>query len=194
MNYYELLEISPEATKEELKKQYHFLSRKYHPDKNNGEDNHFKKIKEAYDVLYDDTERKKYDIQLLFGDIQFTEEDIILLNDYYNKLINSNEFKLMKLLYDSIPKNVKTNIWNKFKNRIGKSIVKAQKSIDIRKLYNDEVINLFIKSDDYKNHILKVLYLFTNNGNYYLFMRYNYNSFKVDNITCTLTINFFIRE
>ena len=75
MNYYDLLELSSEATKEEIKKQYHSLSKKYHPDKNNGEDTQFKKIKEAFDVLYDDEERKKYDIQLLFGDIQFTEED-----------------------------------------------------------------------------------------------------------------------
>ena len=79
MNYYDLLELSSEATKEEIKKQYHSLSKKYHPDKNNGEDTQFKKIKEAFDVLYDDEERKKYDIQLLFGDIQFTEEDIVLL-------------------------------------------------------------------------------------------------------------------
>jgi len=194
MNYYDLLELSSEATKEEIKKQYHSLSKKYHPDKNNGEDTQFKKIKEAFDVLYDDEERKKYDIQLLFGDIQFTEEDIVLLDRYYNKLINSNEFKLMKLLYDSIPKNVKTDIWNKFKKTKQLSIVKAHKSIDIRDLYHNETVNLFINSEDYKNRKLKILYLFTNNGIYYLFMRDNYNSLKVDNITCTLTLNFFIRE
>lgn len=95
MNYYEILEIKNDATKEEIKKKYHLLSKKYHPDKNNGIDEHFKKIKEAYDILYDDEMRKKYDIQLLFGDINFTEEDIELLDKYYKKLINSQEFKLL---------------------------------------------------------------------------------------------------
>ena len=52
MNYYDLLELSSEATKEEIKKQYHSLSKKYHPDKNNGEDTQFKKIKEAYNIAH----------------------------------------------------------------------------------------------------------------------------------------------
>lgn len=193
MNYYELMELNSDASKEEIKKKYYFLSKKYHPDKNNGEDAQFKKIKEAYDVLYDDDERKKYDIQLLFGDINFTEEDIYILDRYYNKFINSKEFKLMNLLYNSIPNNVKSDIWNKFKKTKQQYIVKAHKSIDIRELYHDETVNLFINSEDYKNAELKVLYLFTNNSVYYLYLRDNYNSFKIDNVNSILTLNFFIK-
>ena len=89
---------------------------------------------------------------------------------------------------------VKTDIWNKFKKTKQLSIVKAHKSIDIRDLYHNETVNLFINLEDYKKRKLKVLYLFTNNGIYYLFIRDNYKSLKVDNITCTLTLNFFIRE
>lgn len=192
MNYYEILEIKNDATKEEIKKKYHLLSKKYHPDKNNGKDEHFKKIKEAYDILYDDEMRKKYDIQLLFGDINFTEEDIELLDKYYKKLINSQEFKLLKLLYNSIPQNVKTDIWNKFKKVSKKQIVKANKSIDIRYLFHDEIINLFIKKDDYINKKLKILYIFTNSGTYYLFLRERYPKLIIDNLNCFLTINFYI--
>ena len=191
MNYYDLLEISSEATKEEIKKQYHSLSKKYHPDKNNGEDTQFKKIKEAFDVLYDDEERKKYDIQLLFGDIQFTEEDIILLDRYYNKLINSNEFKLMKLLYDSIPKNVKTDIWNKFKYRNTK-IIKSHKSIDITGLINNDHINLVLSNYDYENNILKIIYIFSKSGNYYLYLRKPPNKLNLYNGNYIFTINFYI--
>lgn len=192
MNYYEILEIDSNATKEEIKKKYYLLSKKYHPDKNNGEDKHFKKIKEAYDILYDDEERKKYDIQLLFGDINFTEEDIELLDRYYKRLINSNEFKLLILLYNSIPQNVKTDIWNKFKKVSKKQIVKAHKSIDIRYLFHDETINLFIKKEDYINKKIKILYIFTNNGIYYLYLRERYPKLIIDNLGCFLTIHFYI--
>lgn len=194
MNYYEILELSPGSTKEEIKKKYYTLCRRYHPDKNNGKDKIFKKINEAYDILYNDEERKKYDIRLLFGEIEFTEEDIIILDHYYNKLINSNEFKLMKLLYESIPKNVKNEIWNKFKKTNQLHIVKAQKSIDIRGLKHDEIINLYINFEDYRKCALKVLYLFTNNGYYYLFMRNDYSTLIIDNLTCKLTLKFFIKE
>lgn len=191
MNYYEVLEIDPISNKDEIRKQYRKLCLKYHPDKNNGNDEQFKKIKEAYEILYNDETRKKYDIQLLFGYIEFTEEDMNILNEYYNKIINSNEFKLLKLLYKSIPN--KNDIWNKIKKKREYSIVRAYKSIDICKLLHDEIINLYINITDYKNKILKVIYIFTNNGNYYLFLRDNYPSIIIDNITCTLRINFYIK-
>ena len=191
MNYYEVLEIDPISNKDEIRKQYRKLCLKYHPDKNNGNDEQFKKIKEAYEILYNDETRKKYDIQLLFGYIEFTEEDMNILNEYYNKIINSNEFKLLKLLYKSIPN--KNDIWNKIKKKREYSIVRAYKSIDICKLLHDEIINLYINITDYKNKILKVIYIFTNNGNYYLFLRDNYPSIIIHNITCTLRINFYIK-
>ena len=58
---YKVLEVEKSATTEEIKKNYRRLSLKYHPDKNNGDGEMFKKISEAYQVLSDDVERKKYD-------------------------------------------------------------------------------------------------------------------------------------
>lgn len=63
-DYYKTLEVSKTATKDEIKKSYKKLARKYHPDVNPG--NHeaeekFKAISEAYEVLGDDEKRKKYD-------------------------------------------------------------------------------------------------------------------------------------
>ena len=110
MDYYKILELKENCTKEEIKKKFHSLSLKYHPDKNNGEDSHFKKVSEAYETLYDDEKRKRYNIQRLFKNIEFTEEDYRLLEKYYQQFINSNEFKLMKLLYQSIPDHIKQTI------------------------------------------------------------------------------------
>ncbi|MDR9404587.1 MAG: DnaJ C-terminal domain-containing protein [Halothece sp. Uz-M2-17] len=63
-NYYELLDVSPEATVEEIKRAYRRLARRYHPDLNPGDkqaEETFKDLVEAYDVLCDPEEREKYD-------------------------------------------------------------------------------------------------------------------------------------
>jgi molecular chaperone DnaJ len=60
-NYYETLGISKNAPKEEIKKAYHNLAHKYHPDKTKGDDKKFKEINEAYQILSDDKKRAEYD-------------------------------------------------------------------------------------------------------------------------------------
>ncbi len=62
-NYYEILDVTPDATSEELKSAYRKLARKYHPDiaGNEGVEK-FKEITEAYETLSDETKRKRYDI------------------------------------------------------------------------------------------------------------------------------------
>lgn len=64
MNYYSTLNVPEDVTLKEIKQSYHKLSRKYHPDKNNGDDTMFKKISEAYEVLSDHEKRRQYDFQL----------------------------------------------------------------------------------------------------------------------------------
>jgi curved DNA-binding protein len=63
-DYYKILGVEKTAGKEELKKQYRKLARKYHPDVNTTDKNaglKFGEISEAYDVLSDDEKRRKYD-------------------------------------------------------------------------------------------------------------------------------------
>ena len=64
MTYYDILNVSEDVTLKEIKHSYYQLSRKYHPDKNNGDDTMFKKISEAYEVLSDHEKRRQYDFQL----------------------------------------------------------------------------------------------------------------------------------
>lgn len=60
-DYYKTLGVEKGASKDELKKAYHKMAHKYHPDKNNGDDKKFKEVNEAYQTLSDDTKRSQYD-------------------------------------------------------------------------------------------------------------------------------------
>ncbi|MCH8003145.1 MAG: molecular chaperone DnaJ [Nanoarchaeota archaeon] len=62
-DYYKTLGVDKNATKEEIKKAYKKLAKKYHPDLNKSEDSDekFKEINEAAAVLADDEKRTKYD-------------------------------------------------------------------------------------------------------------------------------------
>ncbi|MFM7790237.1 MAG: DnaJ domain-containing protein, partial [Microcystis panniformis] len=52
-DYYEILGVSRDAGKEDIKRAYRRLARKYHPDVNKepGAEEHFKEINRAYEIL-----------------------------------------------------------------------------------------------------------------------------------------------
>ena len=66
LNYYELLGVSENATKEEIKKAYKTQMKKWHPDINKSKEAPEMSIKlnEAKETLLDDDKRKAYDLSL----------------------------------------------------------------------------------------------------------------------------------
>lgn len=63
-DYYELLDVAPTATAEEVKRAYYRQARRYHPDRNPDDaaaEERFKLIAEAYRILGDADERYQYD-------------------------------------------------------------------------------------------------------------------------------------
>jgi molecular chaperone DnaJ len=84
-DYYEVLGLSKEASKSEIKDAYRKLAMQYHPDRNKAADaeEKFKEISEAYAVLSDDQKRQQYDTLGHAGfDQRYTSEDIFRGADF----------------------------------------------------------------------------------------------------------------
>ena len=63
-DFYEILEISPNATSETIERMFRHLAMRYHPDNpSNGDRTRFDEVVEAHNTLKDPIKRVQYDIQ-----------------------------------------------------------------------------------------------------------------------------------
>lgn len=60
-DYYNILGVEKNASKDDIKKAFYKLAHKYHPDKKGGDEKKFKEVNEAYQILSDEGKRAKYD-------------------------------------------------------------------------------------------------------------------------------------
>lgn len=87
---YSILEVSENATPEEIKKSYRRLARKYHPDINKepGAEAKFKEINGAYEILSNEQKRAQYDSygDSIFGGQNFED---VMRNNQSSEILNS---------------------------------------------------------------------------------------------------------
>lgn len=98
--FYEVLEVSENASDEVIEKAYKVLAKKYHPDLQNesnrkNAENKMKKINEAYDVLGNKEKRKEYDNYLKQEREKEEQEKYNQLN-YENKYDSANAEELQE--------------------------------------------------------------------------------------------------
>ena len=141
-NYYELLEVDKNASKEVIDKAYKILVKKYHPDLQDESsklkcEQKIKEINEAYEILSDVSKRNEYDKTLKNNFITLEDYNIIidenmklkkelnnLKNTFFNKNtyydnyqnINKNNFNNTSTKYKPNNFNNKNNIYNNRSN------------------------------------------------------------------------------
>lgn len=105
INYYEILSVDFDFSDKELKSKYRTLSKKYHPDKNDGDDKHFKLLVESYKVLSNIEQRDKYDKESKYGK-SYDPMLELLEFEFVNKSVSVNqvddklsEFKRKEMLH-----------------------------------------------------------------------------------------------
>lgn len=104
---YDVLGVNRSATTEEIKKAYHELAMKYHPDFNPGDtesEYRFRKVSSAYAVLSDAGKRAQYDAELFRA--RATGEQINWKNPYEN--FSTEEFVgAFNYFFNSYPKHIR---------------------------------------------------------------------------------------
>lgn len=111
VNYYEILEVSQNASKEVIDRAYKVLAKKYHPDlqpenKRQFAEEKLKKINEAYDILSDEYKRKQYDDKLL-REIKIQNKSVLdETKEDYDKIYKERESLKKQLQYERQHKNI----------------------------------------------------------------------------------------
>ena len=155
-NYYDILEVSKNASPEIIEKAYKTLVKKYHPDLQQDENKNkyeekIKKINEAYDILSDPEKRKKYDLNL-----KNTEISINDYNSLYQENINlKNNLNILK---------EKLNYLNNIKNNYEINNLNYNNLENNKNNYSENFLNNNLNSNK-------------NNENYYKNTKNNYNNY-----------------
>jgi DnaJ-class molecular chaperone len=194
INYYNILELPDYCyDSKEIKRSYRRLVLLNHPDKSDNSDK-FILIQTGYEILMNKYKKKEYDLKLKYNFLEkynlynLTDDDY----NYIEKILESEEFKLIKLLYKTLPNIIKKNMNSYFNNETNnqvKDIVLSNKFIDISKLKENFTLDLIIKLNDVYCNKLKIIIIKTTNYICYLYIR-DFKDFYIMNEKFFFNINF----
>jgi DnaJ-class molecular chaperone len=144
MDLYRILNVDKKSSKQEIKKSYYRLAKRYHPDKFNGSDSQFKKINLAYQILSDDNLRLNYDsnkqdnLYEIFQTI-IKNNNLDIVNDFFGFIYND-----FSELEDDVNKLNFGNLYKKIKLKSNLDIIKKI-NINIEDIYFDRKLTIEVK-------------------------------------------------
>ncbi len=147
MTLYDDLELQPDCSFEDIKHQYRTLAKKHHPDLG-GDEEKFKRIKFAYEVLSDPDRRKQYD------ETKTTNQPINKRTEAIQELAN-----IFNNIMPNFDPGTNSNLINLMKEEVGRVVVRIYADIDscekyIKKL---EIINNKTKVKNNEDNIFESL-------------------------------------
>lgn len=160
-NYYDILEVSPKASKQIIDKVYKTLAKKYHPDTNPEDKKEwaaekFKKINEAYEVISDKEKRAEYD-KMLEAEKEQQGIENQNLKQKLQEMYEQNQI-LRQRLESITPHNYSNNTYNTNTNETQytnmQEEINKQVTQSVNKAYHDAYIQR-MKSYGYKIHYKK---------------------------------------
>jgi curved DNA-binding protein CbpA len=150
MNPYDILETSPQASDEEIKKKFRILAHQFHPDRSGGNEEKFKQINLAYSILSDPVRRKHFDSTGQYNVNPSLREESInnlarLLNHFINEINPDLENLIVCMKNDILrEKNVLSTQISNCINAITK-LEKFSKKIK-RKKEGENILKSFVQA------------------------------------------------
>uniref|UniRef100_A0A7C9AHF9 J domain-containing protein n=1 Tax=Opuntia streptacantha TaxID=393608 RepID=A0A7C9AHF9_OPUST len=125
-NHYEVLGVSRNASRDEIKKAFHELAKKYHPDTNKNNlaaKRKFQQIRDAYETLRDSEKRAQYDMVLDMGadnirhdftdsseNVHYDFQDSEAFRNAYRKHFSNSFHKIFSEIFEDEVENVAEDI------------------------------------------------------------------------------------
>jgi hypothetical protein len=133
MDLYDILEIQPNATKDQITKAYRKLAKVYHPDKPNGNTEKFQQINYAYNILICDNVKVQYDSMKKPNKSKF----IKFLEEWFKKQVDiktfiQKHFNISDNYINTIIDNIDIYDFSDLLNIFNKTIIpdKVDRSLD----------------------------------------------------------------
>ena len=166
INLYDIMDVSNDFSNKELKKNYKYLAKKFHPDKKNGDAQVFQYISLAYSVLKNTKIRDIYD------------------KKRYKYLNGQDNFNSIKEKFQSNNK-VKKNISKKESKKLFK---KMEKDLNLKHGYNEEdtskIDPVFFSSklNNHKKSRINLINNFKSNNKELNLSKNNFNDYYIKNV------------
>ena len=142
---YSILGVDKDATKDEIRRAYRVNAKKYHPDKNGGDEKAadlFKQVKEAYEVLSNPAKRGQYD-----------KDGTIITDDLYVEAVKRIT-EIIILMVEGAPDPERMNLLAQLKLNINGYIngnMDAKRDIEKQKIRYKKLCGKFKKKKGHYN-------------------------------------------